>query len=320
MSDGTETNRYQKLIGNLQRAKDSVETFSGLGRETIAPSDLRVVDDQVVGKGRLSRFIEDVALKWYFSRSQLNAAIEEKIEEAGTPVRASLVNAWKIIERRMEFAQRRERLFLPGERLPSGPGVIMLNTGLRTTLLEREPRHVGWLILDDDVAEIRDAARELEHALETCTSACLETGRAFAFAVGDFGPELILPEQWQRRSKPKGDHRYLLKAELPSLKARQRGGPTTRVQADSMEQAIKALEAVYAQFSPAKKVKKATAVAVFVSLFELSKTSFEKVVWKDAEIPLWRKQGAVPEDGEVSAAELRTVLERLNETGEVTFR
>lgn len=152
-----------------------------------------------------------------------------------------------------------------------------------------------WLILEDDAAELRGAWNELERTLATCTSTCLETGRAFAFTVGDFGPELILPEQCQRRRKPKGDYRYLLKVELPSLTARQRAGPTTRAQADSIEQAIKALEAVYAQFSPAKKVKKATAVAVFVCLFDLSKTSFEKTVWKDAEIPLWRMQGAVPE-------------------------
>lgn len=320
MNDRTGTNQYQKLIDVLRRAKESVETFSGLGRKTLAPSDLSVVDEQVVGPGRLSRFIEDVPLKWYLSRTELNAAIEEKIEEAGTPVRAPLVEARKIIERRREFAKRRERSFLPGERLPSGPSVIMLNRGLRVTLNKGEPRRVQWLILDDDATELRSTAKELVRALETCTSACLETGRAFAFAVGDFGPELILPEQWQLRRRPKGGYRYLLKAELPSLSARQRSGPTTRAQADSMEQAIKALEAVYAQFSPARKVKKATAVAVFVSLFELSKTSFKETVWKDAEIPLWRKQGPVPDDGAVSAAELRAALEGLNETGEVSFK
>ncbi len=320
MSERTGTNQYQKLIDDLRRAKESIAAFSGLGRETLASSDLRVVDEQVVGTGRLAKFIDNVALTWYLNRSQLNAAIEEKIEEAGTPVRAPLVEARKVIERRREFAQRRDHFFLPGERLPSGPSVIMLNRGLRITLHEWEPRRVEWLILDDDAAELRGAAKELARALATCTSVCLETGRAFAFAVGEFGPELILPEQWQRRSKLKGNHRYLLKAELPSLKARQRAGPTTRVQADSMEQAIKALEAVYAQFSPAKKVKKATAVAVFVSLFGLSKTSFEKTVWKDAKVPLWRKQGTVPDDREVSVAELRAALVGLNETGEVSFR
>jgi len=97
MSERKGTNQYQKLFDDLRRAKKSVEAFSGLGKETLAPSDLKVVDEQVVGAGRLAKFIDNVALTWYLNRSQLNAAIEEKIEEAGTPVRAPLVEARKVI-------------------------------------------------------------------------------------------------------------------------------------------------------------------------------------------------------------------------------
>ena len=310
MSSSAEANPHQVLIDQLIRAKDSVEAFSGLGRSTLKTQELQALDRQMVQSGRLAKFLGNTPLVWYQTESNLMSAIKERIEAAGTPVQNIRLSAKNTLDECRRFAWQHQRVFLPGEKPPSGPAVFNRTTGIHSSLDGNTPLREAWRVLDQDAAELQAALNELNLALRTCTKACLKTGRTFAFAVGDFGPELILPTQWANQSVPKALLRYLLKVEIPSLTASETSGPWTRSETQSIELAIQALERVCAQFGQEKKLTKDVATPVFVDLLGISKTAFTKMAWKDSSIDRWHKRGRPQADLVLSETDLCNALER----------
>ena len=299
----------EQLLDRIKDATQDLTDLFCLGPQA-DPKILAFADKNVLEAGRPLTFWKSTEIPWYFSQSALRDALLDKLEDAGCDIRKANSDALALVERAKKFACLETLELLEGENLPSGPSVVIKDSGTPIRYLNHGVRTVRLLRLDPEATRVNAALLDLDDAIRSLARTCIETGRVFAVCKDDGIFEFVTPARFKTASSNlKRQCRFVIGVDFAPLVCARKSGKVSDVAVANVKRAQAAIAELYAGFErTGKRSVKTDLEAVFTQAFDISKERFEQNVWGPANIPRWKKGGTPREGLKLNQREIRQLL------------
>ena len=285
-----------ELLGAVRSAIASLDT---IGPECVIGDLLGKFERGAFDGLRRKTIIENSEVRW-LNQTLLKQAMLEALPCFECSVFDVVQHLLRIEERAHQLVSIVSRPAMLNDEDLLRDGWVYLGKTTRRNFLEPGGTTYKYAIVGEDWARFFLGYRTLKDELSEIVWRGLVEGRVLAVEETTAGPLLVSPKEWggaQRKIGKKESQSFVMTRDLPENWFYSKGGPRSKEMRLKKKAALEWLELEYQKaFRDRRKATKEDTFLELERRWSIQGVELKKEIWKEADIPFWKKAGAPKKD------------------------